>query len=264
VVADASRPSTSSPTAVSPAAGPDAIGSVLKEREGLAGSLEGNMAKAPVVVLATALDWTPAPPSVPGDRAENLIRYRVKRVLKGQLNQEFVTTQTPTAAGELIGKDWVLLLSPDFLAGKHRYAECVRASPDIVAMAAGNAAAAPPRAVGPQARVEGLRRKSLDQSVAEAQVIVVATALDSAPAAPKVRGDAPENLIRFRVARVLKGRLTQEIITTRTPTAPAEFIGHDWIVMLSPEYMNGNHLFAGCYTIRLEAEVKAMLAKGSK
>jgi hypothetical protein len=109
-----------------------------------------------------------------------------------------------------------------------------------------------------------LRRKSIDQSVAEAQVIVVGTALDSAPAPPKVRGDLPENFIRFRVQRVLKGKLGQEIITTRTPTAAAEFIGRDWIVMLSPEYMAGNHLFAGCYTIKLEPQVKAILARDAK
>jgi hypothetical protein len=115
-----------------------------------------------------------------------------------------------------------------------------------------------------EGRVERLHRKSIDQSVAEAQVIVVATALDSAPAPPKVRGDLPENFIRFRVQRVLKGKLDPEIITTRTPTAAAEFIGRDWIVMLSPEYMAGNHFFAGCYTIKLEPEVKAILAKGPK
>jgi hypothetical protein len=108
---------------------------------------------------------------------------------------------------------------------------------------------------------EGLRRRSLSQSVAEAQVIVVAIALDSAPAPPKVRGDLPENFIRFRVLRVLKGKLDQEIITTRTPTAAAEFIGRDWLVMLSPEYMAGKHPFAGCYTIKLEPQVKAILAK---
>ena len=111
---------------------------------------------------------------------------------------------------------------------------------------------------------ESLRRKSIDQSVAEAQVIVVGTALDSALAPPKVRGDLPENFIRFRVQRVLKGKLDQEIITTRTPTAAAEFIGRDWIIMLSPEYMAGKHFYAGCYTLKLEPEVKAILARDAK
>lgn len=108
---------------------------------------------------------------------------------------------------------------------------------------------------------ERLSRRSLGQSVAEAQVIVVATALDSALAPPNVRGDLPENFIRFRVLRVLKGKLDPEIITTRTPTGAAEFIGRDWIVMLSPEYVAGKHFYAGCYTIKLEPQVKAILAK---
>src|ERR1043165_4998438 len=42
-----------------------------------------------------------------------------------------------------------------------------------------------------------LSRQSLDQSVADAQVIVVATALDSTPAPPHVQGDLPESMIRF-------------------------------------------------------------------
>jgi hypothetical protein len=112
--------------------------------------------------------------------------------------------------------------------------------------------------------VEGLRRKSLGQSVAEAQVIVVATALDAAPAPPHVRGDPPENFIRFRVVRVLKGHFEQEFVTTRTPTAPAEFIGRDWVVMLSPEFLAGRHSYAGCYTIKLEPEIKAMVDKAGK
>src|SRR3712207_2995442 len=86
-------------------------------------------------------------------------------------------------------------------------------------------------------------RRSLEQCVAEAQVIVAATALDSAPAPPNRPGDLPENLIRFRVARVLKGKLAAEVITTRTPTGPEEFIGKAWVVMLSPEYLAGRHSY---------------------
>jgi hypothetical protein len=105
-----------------------------------------------------------------------------------------------------------------------------------------------------------LERKSLKQCVDEAKAIVVATASQSAPAPPKRPDDAPENLITFEVKRVLKGALTKKVITTRTPTDPQEFIGMTWIVMLSPEYLAGNHKFAGIYGIKLEPEVGAILS----
>jgi hypothetical protein len=109
-----------------------------------------------------------------------------------------------------------------------------------------------------------LRERSLEQRVADAQVIVVATALDSTPAPPMRPGDFPEALIRFRVTRVLKGNLAEEIIATRTPTAPDEFIGKEWVVFLSPEYMAGKHQFAECHWIKAEPEVKAILSKDTK
>jgi len=131
--------------------------------------------------------------------------------------------------------------------------------------AGGAAFEAPPRSKGPA--VEGremLRERSLEQRVADAQVIVVATALDSAPAPPKRPGDLPEVLIRFQVTRVLKGNLADKVITTRTPTAAAEFIGKEWVIMLSAEYMAGKHQFADCNWIKAEPEVKAILAKAKK
>ncbi len=113
---------------------------------------------------------------------------------------------------------------------------------------------------GERVEREGLHLKSLEQCVAEAEIIVAATALDFAPAPPNVLGDAPEDFIRFRVKRVLKGRLAAEEIKTRTPTAPGEFIGHDWIVMLSPEYLAGKHSYASCLTIKFEPAVTAVLS----
>jgi hypothetical protein len=113
--------------------------------------------------------------------------------------------------------------------------------------------------------VERLHIKSLEQCVAEAQVIVVATALDFVPAPPHVPGDAPENSIRFRVTRILKGNLTQEIVTTRTPSVlAAEFIGRDWVVMLSPEYLAGKYGYADCYGIKSEPNVTAILDKAAR
>jgi autotransporter-associated beta strand protein len=108
------------------------------------------------------------------------------------------------------------------------------------------------------------REQPLDEQVAEAKVIVAATAVESAPAPPKVPGNPPGNYVRFRVARVLKGKLTEEVITVRTPTAAHEFIGKAWIVMLSAEYLAGKRDYAGCYAIQIEPEVKAILSKAAK
>jgi hypothetical protein len=100
--------------------------------------------------------------------------------------------------------------------------------------------------------------------VADAQVIVVATALDSAPAPAKRPGDLAENLIRFQVKRVLKGELADKVITTRTPTAVGEFIGKDWIILLPSDYMAGKHQYASHVNVKLEPTVKAALARNKK
>jgi hypothetical protein len=120
------------------------------------------------------------------------------------------------------------------------------------------------RPLGADQIVLGTKRRSLDQRVADAQVIVVGTALNSAPAPPNVPGDRPEVLIRFKVMRVLKGKLAAKEIITRTPTDAAEFIGKEWVILLSPEYVAGKHQFAGLHWIKAEPEVKAVLSKGQK
>jgi hypothetical protein len=100
--------------------------------------------------------------------------------------------------------------------------------------------------------------------VKDAQVIVVATPLDSAPAPPRRPGDLPEFTIRFRVVRVLKGQPADMVIMTRTLTAPDEFLGKDWILLLSPDSVAGKHSYAECLTIKAELEVQAILAQGLK
>ena len=122
----------------------------------------------------------------------------------------------------------------------------------------------PPTSKSSAMEGRGERIRSLEQRVTDAQVIVVATALDFAPAPPKRPGDFPENAIRFRVTRVLKGNLAQETITTQTPNAGAEFIGHEWVVMLSPEYLAGKHSYAECNSIKVEPEVAEILSKATK
>ena len=108
-------------------------------------------------------------------------------------------------------------------------------------------------------------RRSVKELVAEAEVIVVATFVDSAQAKPKRPLDAAETVMRFRVARSLKGKLDERIITIQHPSPPVgagvnEFAGKEWILLLTPEYMAGKHPYAGLFTIKLEPEVRAILA----
>ena len=105
------------------------------------------------------------------------------------------------------------------------------------------------------------------ERVAKAEVIVVATFVDSALAKPRRPGDAAETLMRFRVARILKGDLADEVITIQHPSPPVgagvnELAGKEWILLLTPEYMAGKHPYAGLYTIKLEGEVRAILSGG--
>ncbi len=127
-----------------------------------------------------------------------------------------------------------------------------------------------PRMPGPTAKKELPRmgggeqtteEKSLDQSVAEAQVIVVGTALDAGVWRGWRPGDSPESLIRFRVQRVLKGAIKAKEMTIRTPDAPEEYLKKDWVLILSPEFMAGMHQFADCNWIKAEAEIRDILRR---
>ncbi len=124
--------------------------------------------------------------------------------------------------------------------------------------------AGPPNDAHASTKRELLRVKSLKQQVAESQVIVVATAVNLAPAPPRRPGDLPETLIRFRVKRVLKGTFAVKEITTRTPSGAAELVGKDWIVMLSPEYIAGKHSYASCLWIKAEPTVQAILSNKNR
>jgi hypothetical protein len=208
-----------------------------------------DVADAQVIVVATALGSAPAPPHSPGDVPEVLIRFKVKRVLKGKLSDKIITTRTLTAAAEFIGKDWVILLSPEYMAGKWQYASHinVKLEPTV-------------KAILPKSdRLERASVDSFEQRLAESQVIVVATALDSAPAPPEVPGDSPEVFLRFRVKRVLKGKLAKKEITIRTSVAPALLIGREWIVWLSHDYMAGKHQRAACSSSECEPTILSMM-----
>jgi hypothetical protein len=85
--------------------------------------LEDRVKESQVIVVATAESSVPAPPSgVPGDAPEVLIQFKVKRVLKGELADKVVTTRTSVAPDKILGQDWVVCLSPEYLAGKHQSA----------------------------------------------------------------------------------------------------------------------------------------------
>lgn len=110
-----------------------------------------------------------------------------------------------------------------------------------------------------------LSEKSVAERVAEAEVIVVATFVDSAPAKPKHPRDMAETSMRFRVVRILKGQLHKKIITTQSPsqlvsTGINELAGKEWILMLTPEFMAGKHPYADLNTIKIEPEVRSILA----
>lgn len=90
-------------------------------RDAAVDSPENRVKESQVIVVATARSSAPAPPEVPGDAPEVFIQFRVKRILKGELAATVVTTRTSVAADVFIGKDWIVWLSPEHLAGKHQY-----------------------------------------------------------------------------------------------------------------------------------------------
>jgi hypothetical protein len=231
------------------------------------------VAKAEVIVVATFVDSALAQPRRPGDAAETLMRFRVDRILKGDLADEVITIQHPGQVGadvnEFAGKEWILMLSPEYMAGKHRYVgiNTIKLECEVRAILAGGEVAHKPGPTdGPPAtqRVERMSERPLKEWVAKAEVIVVATFVDSAPARPKRPGDAAETLMRFRVDRILKGKLDQKVITIQEPSPPVgagvnELAGKEWILLLSPEYMAGKHRYAYRSTIKLEKEIRAIL-----
>jgi hypothetical protein len=106
---------------------------------------------------------------------------------------------------------------------------------------------------------------SIQEMAAEAEVIVVATVLDSAPVQPKQPGGVAEVAICWRVTRILKGELADEIITVQIPSPPVgpdvkELARREWILFLSPEFLAGKYPYAGCLSIKEEPQVRAILS----
>jgi hypothetical protein len=108
----------------------------------------------------------------------------------------------------------------------------------------------------PAALPHAAANMTLARAVANAQVIVVGKALGGEVVAPKRQGDLSEYGVRYQVERVLKGKLRDETIVTRTPTSPDEFIGKEWILVLSPEFIAGTNPYAA-WTTRATAETEA-------
>ena len=89
-------------------------------------SLRQQVLEADVIVVGVFLDSAPANPNRAGDAPESLWRFRVVRFLSGKLDQKVIAIRHPDTEGaginEIAGKEWILLLSPDYIAGKHPYA----------------------------------------------------------------------------------------------------------------------------------------------
>jgi hypothetical protein len=133
----------------------------------------------------------------------------------------------------------------------------------------GNAVIQPVRNRSRQTVASAAAARPFEKRVAEAEVIVVATCLDSVPAEPKRPNDVSETLARFRVSRVLKGKLDTDMVTIQTPNSPVgadvnELAGKDWILMLSPAFIAGKDRYAGLSTIKSEPEVLSILAEEQK
>jgi hypothetical protein len=106
-----------------------------------------------------------------------------------------------------------------------------------------------------------LPRKSLEELVVEAKVVVVATATGSDPAPKKAPADPAEKFVHLKVVRILKGKLEDKTITVRTRDGDEVHVGKDWVVLLSQENLDKTHLFSPLFTANAEAEVKEILAK---
>jgi len=104
---------------------------------------------------------------------------------------------------------------------------------------------------------------TLEETVKESQVIVVATAQRSSPA-PASEGDARDVLIQFKVKRVLKGELKGKTITTRTGAPAEKIVGQDWVVCLSPKYIAGKVQSAPLTSAEFEARFKQIIAAEDK
>jgi hypothetical protein len=83
--------------------------------------LEETVKESQVIVVATAESSAPAPPSE-GDARDVLIQFKVKRILKGELKHKTITTRTGAPAEKIVGQDWIVCLSPRYVAGKEQSA----------------------------------------------------------------------------------------------------------------------------------------------
>jgi type II secretion system protein G len=87
-------------------------------------SLRDLVTKAKVIVVVTMLGSDPVPPNRPGDLPEVSVRWKVARVLKGNIAEKVIAPRMPAGAGvgEFAGKEWIVFLTPEYLAGMYRYA----------------------------------------------------------------------------------------------------------------------------------------------
>ncbi len=86
-------------------------------------SNEQTVAAAKAIVVATFMDSTPAKSNGPGDETEAFLRFRVVRILKGELDKKTVTVCHRFTVGRNVndlvreGEESILVLTPEFMAG---------------------------------------------------------------------------------------------------------------------------------------------------
>lgn len=114
-------------------------------------------------------------------------------------------------------------------------------------------------------QLQPLRTRSNEETVAAAEVIVVATFMDSTPAKSNGPGDETEAFLRFRVVRILKGELDKKTVTVWHRFTAGRNVndlvreGEESILVLTPEFMAGSP-YAWIAPIELEPEFRAILA----
>jgi hypothetical protein len=85
-------------------------------------SFENRLKESQVIVVAAAESSSPAPPEASSDEPEFLIQFKVRRILKGELPDKVITVRTFVASDKIVGQDWIVWLSPGYVAGNHQRA----------------------------------------------------------------------------------------------------------------------------------------------
>jgi len=84
-------------------------------------SLPLNVQLAQVIVTGVVSDYELAPAKSIGDAPEYYITFEVTEVLKGTFSKEECVIRTPSDPQGYLEKEWIVMLSPEYVAGRHRF-----------------------------------------------------------------------------------------------------------------------------------------------